>query len=99
MRLPAPGPVILPGIVPTNSTPPKINVEHHAERGDRTEQAKQHIESALHARCFENADRASNQTTENSETHHRLGAGTAFRCRALILCLCGHKKCVTFQRC
>jgi hypothetical protein len=70
------------------SIPAKINVEHHAEGGDGTEKAQEHIESALHIQRPVNANGASNQTTQDGESHHRIAAITAFCRRGLIICLC-----------
>src|SRR5437773_2345904 len=85
--------------LPQNSTPAEVNVEHHAERSNGAEQAKQHIKSAFHAQRFGNANTARGQAAENCKTHDGFGTRTALGCDGPIfcLCLCVHKCVVMFD--
>jgi len=77
----------------TSSTLAEIHVIDCAERGDRTKQAKQHVKAALHAQCFQHADRACNQQADDGESQRGARAGITLGRLApiLCLCLCGHK--------
>jgi len=66
---------------------PKINVENRAECHNGAQQAKQHIDPAIHTECFRNPDGASNKTTDDSKTQYGVHARTAPRRFAPILSL------------
>ena len=69
----------------------KIDVKHHAKCGDRTQQAKQHIEATLHAQGFSYTDASRDQAAENCKTENRLGTGSGLRLGLHCFSLCAHK--------
>lgn len=73
--------------------PTEVDVIDGAESGDGTEQAKQHVETGIHAQGFDHPDGAGGQQTKNGKTDDGVSTGTGLRDSSLIfnLCISGHK--------